>query len=120
MLLNSNLGEWQADAEGAAAAEDALDVNGPSVIAKDAVTDRQSHSRPLPDWLRGEKRLEDVRQMFRLDAAAVVLDLNEHPFSRNRSRAHLDDAAWTARLYRVQDDVEEDLVDLSRGTRYQR
>src|SRR5262245_23456274 len=106
----------QADAEDAAAADLALDVDAAAVVADDAVADRQPQPRPLPHRLGGEERLEGVRQVLRADAAAVVLDLDHRPSLLAGPRADLHDAAGAARLGGVHQDVEENLVDLRRLT----
>src|SRR5262249_8864882 len=68
----------QAGPEQGSTAWRALDLEAAAVVAQDPKTDRQAEAGPLPDGLGGEKRLEDTRHVSRPNAAAVVLDLDNH------------------------------------------
>src|SRR5262245_810339 len=84
------------------------------VLAHDAVTDAQPQAGPLPDFLGGEKRIENALGV--LDAFAIVAELRFQPASLLRG-FNLDQAAAPRgpnRIVSVVEDVEKDLLQLVR------
>src|SRR5829696_5791927 len=68
--------QGQRDAQAGPHPDGALDGDPPAVLLDDAVADAEAQPRPLPDRLRGEEGVEDLRDRVGRDAAAVVLDLH--------------------------------------------
>src|SRR5262249_16826629 len=104
---------WDTHAKQAAAAELTVDLDGPAVLADDAVAERQAQAGALADGLCGEKRVENAGQMFRAYARPIVLDFDDD-VAKFLSGTDRDDAATAAaRLNRVHDQVEKDLIELA-------
>src|SRR3990172_6193440 len=48
------------------------DLDGAPMLLDDALADGEAEARPLPHLLGGEERIEDPREVFRGDPAAVI------------------------------------------------
>jgi len=102
------------DAEARAAARFAAHVDAAVVLLDDAVGERQAQAGAATHGLGREERVEDARQMLGSDAAAVVLDLDPD-LVPGVAAAHDDQAALRAdRLGRVDEQVQEHLIELRR------
>src|SRR5688572_12275627 len=112
--------DWQADDETRALSWSALDVELSTVFGND---DRPRDGEPLAgtfaDGLGGEERIEDLVEMLRGNAAAVVGNAHFDDVLPG-TRAHGDEAAgfegfssFIDRVRGVDDEVEKDLVQLA-------
>src|SRR5262245_65863363 len=77
-----------------------------------APRDVESQPYALPDVLRGEKRIEDVRANLGRNPMPVVLDLH-HDAAALPTRAHGDTATRAYCVQRVVHQVRPDLIELS-------
>ena len=93
-----------------------------AVILHDRLRDPESEPGALAP-LRGEERLEDLREHVVRDPLARVADLDLHPLASNelrldtgaRLRRHGDGPALRHRIGGVQDEVEDHLLELVGG-----
>ncbi len=67
---------WQTNAHDCAVPFVRFDLDATVVCGDDAVADGESESRPGSGGLRSKKGIEKLCSMFRLDACAVVGDLD--------------------------------------------
>src|SRR5690606_36075411 len=84
-----------------------------------AVRDGEAEAGPLSHGLCREKWLENLCQFVRLDTLAGVRDAHDHGLLVG-FRLDGDHAALGRRLYRIQEQVHEHLIDLSRMAMDQR
>ena len=83
------------------------------MLRDDGIADGESESRAAPGCLRGEERLEELRQIRVADPFAVIDDLGEHG-SRvvAPAGAQLDGALLAHRVHCVDEQRHEDLHEL--------
>ena len=79
----------------------------------DPIHDRQPEPGPFANRLGGKKRLENMIEMVRRDPAAVVLDLDPHDLVVVAG-AHDDRPFAFDGMCRIDEQIQEDLVDLRR------
>ena len=96
----------------------ALDFDPAAMILDDPVANRQAQSQP-PSLFYREKRLEDLRQIFRIDTKAGVGYRNGYFFGcsrsgRDRLGGHGQGAPFRHRVYRVEIKVNQDLLQFLR------
>ena len=86
------------------------------MLLDDRVRDRQAETGPFADFLRREKRIEDLRLQLVGNARAVVVDLEDDGFMLDVvPRADDQHAAAVCREHRllgVDDEVEQHLLHL--------
>ena len=100
----------QRDLEGGALARVALDEDRAPVLLHDPVRDRQPEPGALADALGGEERVVDAPDVLAADPVAGVAHLDHHGVVVGM-RAQRQPAAARHRVARVQDQVEEHLLD---------
>ena len=95
-----------------------LESDASAMFADDGIGHREAEPGPLADFLRREERVEDLRLHVARDAGAVVVDLEDDALAfRVVPCADDEDTAAVGgehRLFRVDDQVEQDLLDLVR------
>ena len=116
----------QENAERRAGARLALAEDIAARLLDDAVDHRQAEAGALADLLGGEERLENLRAHVGRDAVSVVLDFDQHIIGRSDrhllqaaafgggkvARAQRDPAALAHRVARVDDEVDDHLLEL--------
>ena len=106
----------QQERESGADADPALDADLPPVIAQNAVADAEAEARPLPDVARREERVEHATDVVLGNAMTRIADREldgrsffdiprADPEAARRASAH--------RLFRVQHEVEQRLLELA-------
>jgi len=94
-----------------------------AALLDDAVNRRQAQARALAEWLSREERLERTRQRLLVHAQTVVAHRQRHIFTKSDVRrtvhAHdsagrrkCDRAALRQRIGRIDDQIDDDLVEL--------
>src|SRR5262245_14619138 len=104
------------DLEARALAGGALHLDVPAMARDDAVADRQTQTGPFAHRLGREERVEEARQIFGRDAAAVIGDLDEKLIADAATGETNATAFRPSRrfdsLNRVDQQVEQNLADL--------
>src|SRR5262245_28533287 len=90
-----------------------LEVDPAPMLLNNAVTDAQPQTYALAERFGREERIEDLVANGRIDAVAVVDDVNLDGAGKCRG-SHGHAAGRRTRIDRVRDQVEHDLVDLGR------
>src|SRR6185436_19036285 len=94
-----------------ALAERAVTLNGRFMFTNDSIADREAQARTLPHRLGGEERIVNARQLLGRDAVAGVGDFG-HGFAAFEARRNRQPAAARHRIARVEEEVQEDLLQL--------
>ena len=98
--------------EARALADGAVAGDRAAVLLHDAVGDRQAEAGALADLLRREERIVDPRELFGRNPGAGVGDFDRRADRALRLRDDREPAALRHRVARVQEQVQEHLLEL--------
>jgi len=100
--------------EAGAAAGLVVNLDGAAVLLNDTVCDRQAEARPFASSLGGEEGIVNAVDVFRVDAVPAVDHVDLHPALVLVRRPDFEHAAGAHGVARVDEQVQEDLLQLAR------